>query len=197
MKRSHFFAQLARMKLIHRWPLMRSIEQENVAEHSLQVAMVAHALAVIKNTFFDGALDPATAATQALFHDASEVLTGDLPTPVKYFNDDIAKAYKDIEAIAEQSLLDMLPPELQAAYAPLLCTAEDAEYAHLIKSADLLCAYLKCAEELSGGNKEFVAAKQRLTAMLDARMNDEIRYFLEVFAPSFSLSLDEISSPEF
>lgn len=197
MKRSHFFAQLARMKLIHRWPLMRSIEQENVAEHSLQVAMVAHALVVIKNTFFEGALDPATAATQALFHDASEVLTGDLPTPVKYFNDDIARAYKDIEAIAEQSLLDMLPPELQAAYAPLLCTAVEAGYAHVIKSADLLCAYLKCAEEISGGNKEFVAAQQRLTAMLDARMNDEIRYFLEVFAPSFSLSLDEISGPEF
>ncbi len=197
MKRSHFFAHMARMKLIQRWPLMRSIEQENVAEHSLQVAMVAHALAVISNTLFKGTLDPAQAAMQALFHDASEVLTGDLPTPVKYFNEDIARAYKDIERNAEQSLLKMLPAELQAAYAPLLCGHEQDEYSHLVKSADILCAYLKCEEELSAGNREFAAAKKRLTDMLEARMNDEVRYFLEVFVPSFSLSLDEISSPEF
>lgn len=197
VKRSHFFAHMARMKLIQRWPLMRSIEQENVAEHSLQVAMVAHALAVIKNTFYQGSLDPAKAAMQALFHDASEVLTGDLPTPVKYFNEDISRAYKEIESNAEQSLLGMLPAELQAAYAPLLCGHQQDEYAHLVKSADILCAYLKCAEELSAGNKEFAAAQKRLTTMLDARMNDEIRYFLEVFVPSFSLSLDDISSPEF
>ncbi len=197
MKRSHFFAHMARMKLIQRWPLMRSIEQENVAEHSLQVAMVAHALAVISNTFFKGTLDPAQAAMQALFHDASEVLTGDLPTPVKYFNEDIARAYKDIERNAEQSLLKMLPAELQAAYTPLLCGHEQDEYSHLVKSADILCAYLKCEEELSAGNREFAAAKKRLTDMLEARMNDEVRYFLEVFVPSFSLSLDEISSPEF
>ncbi|MFB9847941.1 5'-deoxynucleotidase [Oceanisphaera arctica] len=197
MKRSHFFAHMARMKLIQRWPLMRSIEQENVAEHSLQVAMVAHALAVIRNTCFNGTLDPAQAAMHALFHDASEVLTGDLPTPVKYFNEDIARAYKDIERNAEQSLLKMLPPELQATYAPLLCGHKQDEYSHLVKSADILCAYLKCEEELSAGNREFAQAKQRLTDMLEARMNDEIRYFLEVFVPSFSLSLDEISSPEF
>lgn len=196
-KRSHFFAHMARMKLIQRWPLMRSIAQENVAEHSLQVAMVAHALVVIKNTFYNGHLDPAYAAMQALFHDASEVLTGDLPTPVKYFNDDISRAYKDIESNAEQSLLNMLPNELQAAYAPLLCAEHTDDYAHLVKSADILCAYLKCAEELSAGNKEFAAAQKRLSAMLDDRMNDEIRYFIEVFVPSFSLSLDEISSPDF
>ncbi|GAA3719352.1 5'-deoxynucleotidase [Oceanisphaera sediminis] len=197
MKRSHFFAHMARMKLIQRWPLMRSIEQENVAEHSLQVAMVAHALAVIRNTNFNGNLDPAQAAMQALFHDASEVLTGDLPTPVKYFNEDIARAYKDIERNAEQSLLKMLPPELQATYAPLLCDHGQDDYSRLVKSADILCAYLKCEEEISAGNREFAPAKKRLTEMLEARMNDEIRYFLEVFVPSFSLSLDEISSPEF
>ena len=197
MKRSHFFAHMARMKLIQRWPLMRSIEQENVAEHSLQVAMVAHALAVIRNTYFNGTLDPAQATMQALFHDASEVLTGDLPTPVKYFNEDIAKAYKDIERNAEQSLLRMLPPELQATYAPLLCGHGQDDYSRLVKSADILCAYLKCEEEISAGNREFAPAKKRLTEMLEARMNDEIRYFLEVFVPSFSLSLDEISSPEF
>ena len=197
MKRSHFFAHMARMKLIQRWPLMRSIEQENVAEHSLQVAMVAHALAVIRNTYFNGTLDPAQATMQALFHDASEVLTGDLPTPVKYFNEDIARAYKDIERNAEQSLLRMLPPELQATYAPLLCGHGQDDYSQLVKSADILCAYLKCEEEISAGNREFAPAKKRLTEMLEARMNDEIRYFLEVFVPSFSLSLDEISSPEF
>ncbi|GAA3534224.1 5'-deoxynucleotidase [Zobellella aerophila] len=197
MNRSHFFAHMARMKLIQRWPLMRNIEPENVAEHSLQVAMVAHALAVIKNTFFNGRLDPNQAAVQALFHDASEVLTGDLPTPVKYFNEDIARAYKDIEKTAEHTLTNMLPAELQAAYAPLLSGQHDDEYGRLVKSADILCAYLKCEEELTAGNREFAQAKQRLHDMLEQRMNDEIRYFLEVFVPSFSLSLDEISTPEF
>lgn len=197
LNRSHFFAHMARMKLIHRWPLMRSIAQENVAEHSLQVAMVAHALAVIKNTFYQGQLDPAKAAMQALFHDASEVLTGDLPTPVKYYNEEMARAYKEIESNAEQSLVKMLPAELQAAYAPLLSAHGDDEYTHLVKSADLLCAYLKCAEELSAGNQEFSAAQKRLTTLLETRMNEEIRYFLEVFAPSFSLSLDDISSTKF
>ena len=197
MNRSHFFAQMARMKLIQRWPLMRNTDPENVAEHSLQVAMVAHALAVIKNTLFGGKLDPGTAALRALYHDASEVLTGDLPTPVKYFNREMATAYKAIEQNAEQSLLAMLPAELQPTYEPLLCGHVEDDYARLVKSADILCAYLKCEEELSAGNREFAKARERLTAMLDERMNDEIRYFLEVFVPSFSLSLDEISTPGF
>lgn len=197
MSRSHFFAHMARMKLIQRWPLMRNIERENVAEHSLQVAMVAHALAVIRNTCFNGSLDPAQAAMRALYHDASEVLTGDLPTPVKYFNEDIARAYKDIEKNAEATLLKMLPAELQPAYAPLLSGHPDDDYGQLVKAADILCAYLKCEEELTAGNREFAPARKRLIAMLEQRMNEEIRYFLAVFAPSFSLSLDEISSPEF
>ncbi|MFH7566505.1 5'-deoxynucleotidase [Oceanimonas smirnovii] len=197
MKRSHFFAQMARMKLIQRWPLMRNTVPENVAEHSLQVAMVAHALVIIKNTLFDGKLDPGTAVMRALYHDASEVLTGDLPTPVKYFNQDIASAYKAIEQNAEQSLLTMLPAELRTAYEPLIGGHVEDDYSQLVKSADILCAYLKCEEELSAGNREFAKARERLTAMLDARMNDEIRYFLDVFVPSFSLSLDEISTPGF
>ncbi|WP_458734696.1 5'-deoxynucleotidase [Zobellella taiwanensis] len=197
MNRSHFFAHMARMKLIQRWPLMRNVEPENVAEHSLQVAMVAHALAVIRNTLFGGTLDPAQAAMRALFHDASEVLTGDLPTPVKYFNEDIARAYKDIEKNAEATLLKMLPAELQGAYAPLLSSPPDDDYGQLVKAADILCALLKCEEELTAGNREFAPARKRLTAMLEQRMNQEIRYFLEVFVPSFSLSLDEISAPEF
>ncbi|WMC09360.1 5'-deoxynucleotidase [Oceanimonas pelagia] len=197
MNRSHFFAQMARMKLIQRWPLMRNTDPENVAEHSLQVAMVAHALAVIKNTLFGGRLDPGTAALRALYHDASEVLTGDLPTPVKYFNQEMATTYKAIEQNAEQSLLAMLPAELQSAFEPLLCGHVQDDYSHLVKSADILCAYLKCEEELSAGNREFAKARERLTTMLDARMNDEVRYFIEVFVPSFSLSLDEISTPGF
>ncbi|MFH7585917.1 5'-deoxynucleotidase [Oceanimonas smirnovii] len=197
MKRSHFFAQMARMKLIQRWPLMRNTVPENVAEHSLQVAMVAHALVMIKNTLFGGRLDPGTAVMRALYHDASEVLTGDLPTPVKYFNQDIASAYKAIEQNAEQSLLTMLPAELRTAYEPLIGGHVEDDYSQLVKSADILCAYLKCEEELSTGNREFAKAQERLTAMLDARMNDEIRYFLDVFVPSFSLSLDEISTPGF
>ncbi|MCE0557608.1 MULTISPECIES: 5'-deoxynucleotidase [unclassified Motilimonas] len=191
---SHFFAHMARMKLIHRWPLMRNIESENVAEHSQQVAMVVHLLALIKNTLFGGQLDPAQAAVLALYHDATEVITGDLPTPVKYFNPDIAKEYKKIESFAEQKLLNMLPEELKPAFEPLLDShAIDAEYKTLVKDADTLCAYIKCLEELSAGNHEFELAKRRLEAIIAQRQTPEMAYFVERFLPSFELTLDEIS----
>ncbi|MCG3729811.1 5'-deoxynucleotidase [Vibrio cincinnatiensis] len=194
MKESHFFAHLARMKLIQRWPLMRSVSKENVSEHSLQVAFVAHALAVIKNKKFGGTLNPERIALLAMYHDSSEVLTGDLPTPVKYFNPEIAKEYKKIEACAEQRLLEMLPEELQPDFEPfLLTTSAHPEDAAIVKQADSLCAYLKCLEELSAGNHEYALAKKRLDVTLKERHTPEMAYFLETFAPSFELTLDEIS----
>ncbi|MGB2079140.1 MAG: 5'-deoxynucleotidase [Vibrio sp.] len=191
---SHFFAYLARMKLIQRWPLMRSISTENVSEHSLQVAFVAHALALIKNKKFGGQTDPAHIALLAMFHDSSEVLTGDLPTPVKYHNAAIAAEYKKIELAAEKQLVDMLPPEFRDDFAPLLqseCIADEDKA--MVKQADVLCAYLKCLEELAAGNHEFKQAKQRLELSLAKRETPEMRYFLDVFVPSFQLSLDELS----
>jgi len=194
MKESHFFAHLARMKLIQRWPLMRSVSNENISEHSLQVAFVAHALAVIKNKKFDGELNPERIAILAMYHDSSEVLTGDLPTPIKYYNPDIAKEYKKIEAAAEQRLLSMLPEEFQEDFAPyLLSESAHPEDAAIVKQADCICAYLKCLEELSAGNHEYALAKKRLDVTLKERYSPEMDYFLHTFAPSFELTLDEIS----
>ena len=191
---SHFFAHLFRMKLINRWPLMRNINTENVAEHSHQVALVAHMLAVIERQYFGGDLDPERVATLALFHDASEVLTGDLPTPVKYFNPQIADEYKKIEAIAEQKLLSMLPPELQSVYRDyLLGECYSPAEKLLVKAADNLCAYLKTLEEITAGNREFTIARRRLEKMLAAAQSPAVQYFLDTFVPSFALSLDEIS----
>ncbi|USD64462.1 5'-deoxynucleotidase [Vibrio sp. SCSIO 43136] len=194
MKRSHFFAHLARMKLIQRWPLMRSITQENISEHSLQVAFVAHALALIKNKKFGGNVNPERIALLGMYHDTSEVLTGDLPTPVKYYNPAIANEYKKIEAAAEEKLLSMLPEEFQEDFKPfLVSTAADKEEAAIVKQADRICAYLKCLEELSAGNHEFEQAKKRLDDTLRECQTEEMNYFLTVFADSFSMSLDEIS----
>ncbi|MEZ9565556.1 5'-deoxynucleotidase [Vibrio artabrorum] len=194
MKQSHFFAHLARMKLIQRWPLMRSISSENISEHSLQVAFVAHALALIKNKKFDGQLNPEHIALLGMYHDTSEVLTGDLPTPVKYYNPDIAQEYKKIEAAAEQRLLSMLPKEFQDDFAPFLISGTASkEEQSIVKQADTICAYLKCLEELSAGNHEYEQAKRRLEETLEQRKSPEMDYFLTTFAPSFELSLDEIS----
>lgn len=194
MKNSHFFAHLARMKHIQRWPLMRSISKENVSEHSLQVAFVAHALALIKNKKFGGDLNPERIAILGMYHDTSEVLTGDLPTPVKYYNPEIAKEYKKIEAAAEQKLLSMLPVEFREEFEPyLISKSSHSEDEKIVKQADTICAYLKCLEELSAGNHEFALAKKRLEITLKERSSPEMEYFLTTFAPSFQLSLDEIS----
>ncbi|RRZ94683.1 5'-deoxynucleotidase [Erwinia sp. 198] len=194
MNQSHFFAHLSRLKLINRWPLMRNVRTENVSEHSLQVAMVAHALAVIKNKKFNGNLNAERIALMAMYHDASEVLTGDLPTPVKYYNAQIANEYKKIEKIAQQKLVEMLPDDLQDAWRPLLDEQQRSEdETAIVKQADALCAYLKCLEELAAGNHEFQLAKARLEKTLTQRRSPEMDYFVEVFVPSFSLSLDEIS----
>ncbi|AWH89795.1 5'-deoxynucleotidase [Limnobaculum parvum] len=191
---SHFFAYLSRLKLISRWPLMRNVRTENVSEHSLQVAFVAHALGVIKNRKFNGNVNPDRIALLAMYHDASEVLTGDMPTPIKYYNPQIAHEYKKIEKVAQLKLIEMLPEELQQDFRSVL---DDSYYSEdeklVVKQADALCAYLKSLEELSAGNNEFTLAKQRLEKTLKLRHSPEMEYFINVFVPSFSLSLDEIS----
>ncbi len=189
---SHFFAYLARMKLIRRWGLMHSLLPENVQEHSARVAIIAHALAVIRNRFYEGNLNPERATTFALFHDASEVLTGDLPTPVKYFNPAIREAYASIETSANQKLLSLLPEELQPDYRELFDESGDEEYRQLVKAADKLCAYLKCLEEVGTGNQEFAKAETSIRASIDKMNLPEVAYFLEVFVPSFRLTLDEL-----
>ena len=170
---SHFFAYISRMRFIQRWALMRNTASENVQEHSHQVAVLAHALALIRNEKFGGRVDPGLVAAAALYHDASEILTGDMPTPIKYDNPAIRTAYKDVEAVAEGKLLRMLPPELQAAYAPVL-TAVDPEVEQLVKAADKLSAHIKCLEELKAGNGEFRAAAEQTRAVLAQRKSINI-----------------------
>lgn len=194
MNKSHFFAHLSRLKLINRWPLMRNVRTENVSEHSLQVAFVAHALAIIKNRLFNGNINPERIALMAMYHDASEVLTGDMPTPTKYYNPQITIEYKKIEKIAQNKLIDMLPQALRDDFRPLIDDDfYNQEEKSIVKQADALCAYLKTIEELSAGNNEFRLAEQRLKTTLSERESPEMDYFLNVFVPSFSLSLDEIT----
>lgn len=190
---SHFFAYLSRMRFIRRWGLMHNTYPENIQEHSLRVALIAHALAVIRNRLFQGTVDAERTAVLALYHDASEVLTGDLPAPVKYFNPDIKTAYKSIEAAAARRLFEMVPERLKRDYEALLSpSAADAAHHQLINAADKLCAYLKCLEELAAGNQEFSKAEKTLKATVEQIDLPEVRYFLETFAPSFKLTLDEL-----
>ncbi len=191
MTQSSFFAYLARMRSITRWGLMRSAFPENVQEHSHMVAVLAHALAVIRRDVCGGEADPGRVAAAALYHDAPEILTGDLPTPVKYFNPAIRSAYAGVEDVAAGKLLSMLPEELRPAYAPLL-TEPDGETEELVRAADKLAAYLKCVEETSAGNREFERARRQTRAALEAFDLPELRYFLEHFEDAFGLSLDEL-----
>ena len=189
--RSHFFAYISRMRFIQRWALMRNTAPENVQEHSHQAAVLAHALAVIRREKFGGSIDPGLAAAAALYHDASEILTGDMPTPIKYGNPAIQNAYKEVEAVAERKLLTMLPQELRGAYAPVL-TEVDPEVERLVKAADKLSAYIKCVEELKAGNAEFREAAAQTRKALEGFGLPEVEYFLETFLESFSLTLDEL-----
>jgi len=191
---SHFFAYLARMKFIQRWGLMRNTRTENIQEHSLQVAMVAHALAVMSNTRFGGRVDPERTALLAVFHDAEEVITGDLPTPIKYFNPRVKEAIDSLESVAKQRLSDMLPDDLRAAYEPLLFERDDdAVHWRLVKLADKICAYLKCLEEAKAGNREFERAEATIRASLEALDEPVVDAFIDTFVPSFRLTLDELN----
>ena len=189
--KSHFFAYISRMRFIQRWALMRNTAQENVQEHSHQVAVLAHALAVIRNEKFGGRVDAGQVAVAGLYHDASEILTGDMPTPIKYDNPAIRKAYKDVEAVAERKLLEMLPQELQEVYRPAL-TGPGGEVEQLVKAADKLSAYIKCVEELKAGNNEFREAAAQTRKALEEYGLPEVRYFMDTFMDSFSLTLDEL-----
>ncbi|MGI5892366.1 MAG: 5'-deoxynucleotidase [Bacillota bacterium] len=189
---SHFFAYIARMKLIKRWSLMRSVIPENIQEHSLQVAIIAHALAIINNKYFANDVDAKEVAVLALYHDVGEVIVGDLPTPVKYYNPQIKSAYGEIEEIAKQKLLSLLPPDLQEEYKAIFSPPE-GKARILIKVADKISAYIKCIEEISAGNGEFLKAEQALKEELKKYAHiPEANYFIEHFLPSFRLTIDEM-----
>jgi 5'-deoxynucleotidase len=191
---SHLFAYLSRMKFIRRWGLMHTTYPENIQEHSLRVALFAHALAIIRNRVFGGTVNPERVATLALYHDAAEVLTGDLPAPVKHFNPEIKAAFREIEAAADKKLFEMVPSALRDDYRPyLLGEPSDVGSRPLVEAADKLCAYVKCLEEIAAGNPEFSRAEKALRETLEAMDLPEVRYFLERFVPSFRLTLDELS----
>ena len=190
---NHFFAYMARMKLIRRWSLMKAVDDENIAEHSAFVAQIAHALALIKNKRFGGTLDADRIAVMALYHETSEVLTGDLPTPIKYYNPEIRGAYKAIESVANEKLLGMLPEELQDEYRTLVVVPEDSYEHMIVKAADKISAYIKCVEETRSGNKEFAKAKLTLKKEVDAyRKHEEVDWFCETYLDTFNLTLDEL-----
>lgn len=188
-----FFAYISRMRYIDRWALMRNSSKENVQEHSHMVAVLAHALAVIAKKRFGSRVDPGEAAVAALYHDASEILTGDLPTPVKYDNPAIKTAYKAVERVAADKLLTMLPEELREDFAPYVREELDGELLKIVKAADKLSAYIKCVEELKAGNAEFKKAAEQTMAALTAMALPELDYFMEHFLPAFGLTLDELS----
>ncbi|WP_178021698.1 5'-deoxynucleotidase [uncultured Paenibacillus sp.] len=198
----HFPAYLYRLRSIRRWSLMRSTAAESVAEHSFHVALLAHLLCEIGNARFERRLNAERAATLALFHDATEVFTGDIPTPVKHHNPRLLSSFREMEAIAAERLLSMVPPELHDVYAPLLShgqtedAPEEAALMVYVKAADSLDAYLKCAWELAAGNREFAVAKTQLLDKLQRLQLPEVGYFLEHLAPSFEMTLDELSEAE-
>ncbi|KJS22027.1 MAG: hypothetical protein VR72_08050 [Clostridiaceae bacterium BRH_c20a] len=190
---SHFFAFLSRMKLIQRWGLMRNTHPENIQEHSLQVAMIAHSLAIIKNMFFEGKLNPERVMALGVYHEVSEVITGDLATPIKYFNPEIKKAFGEIEEVAKKRLFKMLPEQLKNEYKRyLFINKEDEDNWKVVKAADKISAYLKCVEEIRVGNEEFRSAEKALKADIDKFALPEVDYFMKEFVPSFSLTLDEL-----
>lgn len=189
-----FFAFADRMKYIKRWQLMRSVREENIMEHSQQVAMFAHALAVIKNRIYGGKVNAEKAVLYAVYHECAEVMTGDLPTPIKYFDNSIRGAYKNLEEKASLKLLSMLPKELEGDFsATIIPDAQSEEYA-IMKAADRLAAYVKCLEELRCGNNEFAKAKKSIEDDLHSRNMPEVEYFFKNFIESFSLTLDELDT---
>ncbi len=188
----YFFPMIARMRYINRWGLMRNTFQENIQEHSHMVAVLAHALAVIENKYFGGQIDPGAVTVAALYHDAGEILTGDMPTPIKYDNPDIQSAYKRVETVAERKLLSMLPEDLRPDFEEAV-TMPDPEVRALVKAADKLSAYLKCVEEVKAGNAEFRKAKEQTYAALVQNPIPALKYFMDHFLEGFELTLDELN----
>ncbi len=191
-EKSNFFAMVNRMKLIDRWALMRNTSKENIAEHSHSVAVIAHCLAVIGNNKFGKSYNAERAALLALYHDTTEVITGDMPTPVKYYNDNIKNVYKDIERVAGERLLDMLPEEFRSDYEPLFeKQKEDEPLWRLVKAADKISALIKCIEERRMGNLEFEKALEAQERLIDEIELEEVKYFKENFLEGYYLTLDE------
>ncbi len=191
MEEYQFYALLSRMRYITRWGLMRNTFSENIQEHSHQVAVLAHALALIRRDILGLPAEPERCATAALFHDASEILTGDLPTPIKYYNPEIKQAYKQVERVSADKLLAMLPEQLRASYAPLV-HEDDESVLDIVKAADKLSAHIKCIEELKAGNLEFESAAAQTKKALDAMRLPELDWFMTHCLPSFAKNLDEL-----
>ena len=187
-----FFALAFRQKYITRWSLMRNSQAETLSSHSMETAMIAHCLALINKEVFGGDADPDKVAVFALFHDCTEVLSGDLPSPVKYCSGEMRKTYAKIEKKAAEQLGSKLPPELRAHYEPLIGEDADPLTLRLVKTADKLCALIKCIEELNCGNGEFAAAKRSTEKVLEAYASDELDYFMKNFIQAFSLPIDEL-----
>ena len=192
----NFFAYLSRMRYIERWSLMRNALPENIQEHSHMVAVIAHALGVIRRDVMGVPCDPEEYAAVALYHDCSEILTGDLPTPIKYHSAKIKGAYDEVEQLACEKLLSTLPEQMRAAFEPYL-NGSSARHCHdLVKAADKLSAYIKCIEERKAGNSDFISAERRTREALEAYHLPEVDYFLLYFIPAFELTLDELGTIE-
>ena len=190
---SHFYAMLSRMKYIERWALMKNSETENISEHSMEVAMLAHSLAVIGNVRLGKTLNVERAALIGLFHDCTEIITGDMPTPIKYYNKDIKEAFKEVEDKAAENLLNMLPEDIRKYYTGLFYKEEEDTYLwRLEKAADKLSALIKCIKEENAGNREFVLAKKALEEALDSMGLEEVEVFKREFLPSYYKTLDEL-----
>lgn len=194
MSSNSFFAMISRMKYINRWGLMRNTRNENIAEHSLEVAIIAHAMAVIGNTQFGKNYNAERAGMLAVFHDCSEIITGDLPTPVKYHSDEIRQAYQEVENLAENRLVAMLPQSMTEEYKELLTYSGegDKELRPLVKAADKISAVIKCIEEEKSGNEEFKKAQETLMETIKNMKVPEANVFIEEFLPKYKLSLDEL-----
>ena len=189
---NNFFGMLARMKYINRWGLMRNTINENIAEHSLEVAIIAHALAVIANTRFHKKLNAEHIAIMGIMHDTTEIITGDLPTPIKYYAPEIRDAYKKVEDIAAHQLLSEIPEDMQDSYRDILIEDDSIEWKY-VKAADKMSAYIKCIEEKNMGNTDFEKAQATIKHSLDEMNMEEIKVFIDEFLPSYTMTLDEIN----
>ncbi len=190
---SSFFAFLRRMRFIQRWGLMRNIEKENIQEHSLEVAMIAHNLACIKNEYFNGDVDVNKVAVIAMYHEVSEIFTGDMPTPIKYFDPTLRSLYGQVETLAQKKMLSTLPEKLQHVYAPMIVDSENSPEWPIVKAADTISAYMKCVYEKSAGNDEFNEAHESILQKLKELHMPEIDMFLEIYIPPLNQSLDKLN----
>ena len=188
-----FYAYMSRLKHIRRWGLMRNAVTENVAEHTFQVTMIAHALCVIRQTLGEPEVSEKDVVLAALYHESAEAITGDLPTPIKYYNEDMAAAYKAIEHQAEETMMEMLPPSMRPAMEPYVCGDTDPEVRGIVKAADTISAYIKCLEERKSGNLEFEPAAAKTLEKIKAMDRREVTYFMEHFLDAYTKTIDELN----